>query len=353
MLLAENQVIERNLDHLPAGEILLLDALPDQALVEFGRQRPDVRWSAFTPFVDTQDKLKSSANSQQTVFFGPWLEGETKYDAVVLYYPKTKLRFDYYLSFATKLLKPDGMLYVVGEKKGGVKSCDKALKPFAIKPYKLDAARHCLLYAAAFNGKPCPKSFDSWFSATPIEIEVSGQNINLELQALPGVFSANRIDEGSELLLKSMEQVQGSGLDFGCGCGVLSAALAKRFDVSMTGVDVDALAVASSNKTFERNGIDAKALCSDGLETILSSNQSFDFVATNPPFHTGIKTDYGITEAFIRQLPKILNKEFQLWMVANAFLPYPDLINRHLKPVEIKSKNNRFNIYHTGTSIKP
>ena len=353
MLMAENQVIERNLAHFPAGEVLLIDALPDRALDTFGQQRPDIRWTAYTPFFDTFHSLKSKTRSKQVnIEFGPWLETSTKYDAIVIYYPKTKLRFDYYLSFATKLLADDGMLYVVGEKKGGVKSCDKGLKPFCVKPYKLDAARHCLMYAAAFNGEPCLKEYTDWFSSTRLDIEVAGQTVALDLQALPGVFSANRLDEGSALLLKTMERVSGSGLDFGCGCGVLSAAIGKRFGATMTGLDVDALSVASSNQTFEHNDIDAKAECSNGLDVLLNKKQRFDFIATNPPFHTGIKTDYSITETFIQQARLVLKPNFQVWMVANAFLPYPEIFKRHLKPVEIKSKNNRFNIYHTGTSIK-
>jgi len=353
MLLAENQVIERNIDHLPSGNVLLLDALPDDAIAEFRQQRPDINWTAFTPFFDTFETLKNKNQDNCQVEFGPWLESETTFDAVVIYYPKTKLRFEYYLSFASKLLASDGMFYVVGEKKGGVKSCDKALKPFSIKPYKLDAARHCMLFAAAFNDKACSKNMENWFSSTSIEVDVAGETISLDLQALPGVFSANRIDEGTELLLASMTQVQGQGLDFGCGCGVISAALAKRFDVSMHGVDVDALSVASSNQTFKINNVSAKALCSNGLSEILSRQLNYDFVATNPPFHTGIKTDYGITETLIKQLPRILKRSFQVWMVANHFLPYPEIFKRHLKPVDIKSKNNRFNIYHTESTINP
>ena len=349
MMLAENQVIERNLDHLPAGEVLLVDALPDNALQTFTRERPDIRWTAFTPFFDTYQQLNNNSQASYELDFGAWLDGSRRFDAVVIYYPKTKLRFDYYLSLATKLLKDDGMLYVVGEKKGGVKSCDKGLKPFCVKPYKLDAARHCMMFAAAFNGQPCSKSFDDWFSSTKLDIQVSNETVSLELKALPGVFSANRLDEGSALLLETIETVSGHGLDFGCGCGVLSAAIAKRFGCKMTGVDVDALAIASSNQTFAHNGIEAEAVCSDGLSYVLERQQKFDFIVTNPPFHTGIKTDYGITETFIQQAKRVLQPKYHVWMVANAFLPYPDIFKRYLKPVEIKSKNNRFNIYYTGS----
>jgi len=119
----------------------------------------------------------------------------------------------------------------------------------------------------------------------------------------------------------------------------------------MIAVDVDALAVASSNKTFEMNQINAKAVASNGLSELLSSGKQFDFIVTNPPFHTGLKTDYGITETMLKNTKSVMNKRFSIWMVANAFLPYPELFNRYIKPVVIKNKNKRFNIYFTQSSI--
>lgn len=342
MLLAENQVIERNIEHLPAGNVLLLDLLPDDALNEFSQQRPDINWFGFTPFVDTYDKFKTS---KFDVSFGHWFESEHKFDAVIIYYPKTKLRFDYYLSNISKYLHEDATIYVVGEKKGGVKSCEKQIKLYSPKANKLDAARHCQLYSAWFNGDACAKQVDDWFSVKNASINVSQQNIDLTLYSLPGVFSASGIDGGTELLLTNLEPVKGHGIDFGCGCGIIAAATCKRFEASMTAVDVDAFAIASSNQTFKANKVNAKAVASNGLSS-LPTNEKFDFVVTNPPFHTGIKTDYDITQTFIKDLTKILQNKFTLWMVANSFLPYQDAFKRYLKPAQVKTNNKRFTLYY-------
>lgn len=350
MLLAENQVIERNIDHLPAGNVLLLDMLDDSAIGEFSKQRSDITWFGYTPFFDTWQKHKNGK-----IFFGAWLDLDTsqntKFDAVVIYYPKTKLRFDYYLSMVSKLLNEDATIYVVGEKKGGVKSCEKQIKAYTPKANKLDAARHCQLYTAWFNGHVCEKSMDDWFQVKSVSIDIDSQSVDLELFSLPGVFSASGVDEGTELLLQTIEPVSGSGLDFGCGCGVISATVSKAFNCELTAVDVDALAVASSNKTFEKNNINAKAVSSDGLSEIINKNNKYDFIVTNPPFHTGLKTDYGITEALLKQGKKILNKQFEVWMVANSFLPYPELFSKYLTPSVIKNKNKRFNIYKCKSTI--
>lgn len=350
-LSAENQVLERNLDKFPAGDILLLDVMPDEAPLQFASLRQDITWHGFTPFFDTHQFFQTKRFSQFDVSFSAWLDTKQRFDAIVIYYPKAKNRFDYYLSMASKLLNTNGLIYVVGEKKGGIKSCDKGLKPFVIKANKIDAARHCMLYIGASNGVVCKKSIEQWYSSTALDIEVTGETISLTLFSLPGTFSANRLDEGTELLLKTMTTVSGKGLDFGCGCGVISAAVGKRFGTTMTAIDVDALAISSSNKTFEYNKIEANSLASNGLSSLINKAEKFDFIVTNPPFHTGIDTDYNITEQFIQQSKKVLKTQYDFWMVANAFLPYPDLFKHYLKPVDIKSKNKRFNIYRTGTSI--
>lgn len=347
----ENQVLERNIDQFPAGDILLLDVMPDDAPLNFASVRQDITWHGFTPFFDTHQFFQTKKFHKFDVSFSAWFDTEQRFDAIVIYYPKAKHRFDYYLSMASKLLNDNGLIYVVGEKKGGIKSCDKGLKPFVIKANKIDSARHCMLYIGASNGVVCPKTMEQWYSSTTLDIEVTGETISLTLFSLPGTFSANRLDDGTELLLKTITSVTGKGLDFGCGCGVISAAVGKRFGTPMTAVDVDALAIASSNKTFEYNNINAKSLASNGLSQLIAKADKFDFIVTNPPFHTGIDTDYNITEQFIQHSKKVLQPKYDFWMVANAFLPYPDVFKHYLKPVDVKSNNKRFNIYHAGTSI--
>lgn len=351
MLLAENQVIERNIAHLPAGNVLLMDLLPDDALAEFSSQRADISWFGFTPFFDTYQKFANNSAVKSRVQFGHAYQGTNKFDAVVIYYPKTKLRFDYYLSNISKFLNADATIYVVGEKKGGVKSCEKQIKAYSPKANKLDAARHCQLYSAWFNGSVCDKTTDDWYSKKTLAMQVAGESITLDLFALPGVFSADRLDDGTQLLLETLEPVKGNGLDFGCGCGVISAAVYHRFKTQMTALDVDAFAVASSNKTFAENGIEANAIASNGLSELLSQKQKFDFIVTNPPFHTGIKTDLDITQTFMQQIRQVLTKKYTIWMVANSFLPYPELFKRHLKPCNTKNKNKRFNIYYCTTTL--
>ena len=351
MMQPENQVIIRNIEQLPSGKVLLIDALPDHALKEFSALRPDISWTVYTPYIDTAELLSNISIASQgslPVHKSAWLTSEQVglFDAVLIYYPKAKQRFDYYLSMASQLLEQDGQIFIVGEKKGGVKSCDKALKPFSNGTKKLDSARHCMLFTAAFNNHTCKKSMDSWFNDVNLDIDFAGTSINLTLASLPGVFSAKRLDNGTELLLKNMTAVSGKGIDFGCGCGVISAALSLKNDNQIVAIDVDALAVESSNRTFKINGCNATAIHSNGLSNLMNQSNQFDFIASNPPFHTGLQTDYSIVDLFLKSSAKLLKSKYEMWIVANSFLPYQPLFKKYLKAANTVENNKRFSVYH-------
>lgn len=360
-IFAENQVIERNLDHLPAGNILLVDALPDDALRIFSEARPDINWVVYTPFADTFETLQRKAESIPTVtsvHTSAWLStsdvNEIKFDAVFIYFPKAKQRFDYYVSMASQLLKENGSWYAVGEKKGGIKGCEKILKHFSSGIKKVDAARHCMLFSGVFNNEPCNKTMDDWFSTTELTIDFKPSkhsllergisSITLQLASLPGVFSATRLDSGTELLLKEVHNLKGHGLDFGCGCGVIATTLAKTQDVTVDALDVDALAVRSTEQTYALNGIEGRAIHANGLAK-LNAVPTYKFIVSNPPFHTGLKTDYSIVENFVKDSKPRLKMNYQMWIVANSFLPYQDWFAKFLKPATTVVNNKRFSVY--------
>ncbi|QTH63530.1 class I SAM-dependent methyltransferase [Psychrosphaera ytuae] len=359
-LFAENQVIERNIEHLPSGHVLLVDALPDNALRAFSEARPDITWHVFTPFADTYETLSAQTSSIQSlegVYTGAWLSANNnkaaplpQFNAVIIYYPKTKQRFEYYTSMVSQLLAEDADWFVVGEKKGGVKSCDKGLKPYVYASKKLDAARHCMLFHGVYNNRASEASLEDWFNTTSTQVKTQGASgqaitVDLQLASLPGVFSATKLDAGTDLLLQHIHSLQGRGLDFGCGCGVIATTLAKAFDVNIDALDVDALAVESTRRSFELNGIDGTAIHSNGLGQISKQHQ-YDFIVSNPPFHTGINTDYSIVESFLKGSKARLKSRYQMWIVANSFLPYQDWFAKFLKSANTIVNNKRFSVYH-------
>lgn len=147
----------------------------------------------------------------------------------------------------------------------------------------------------------------------------------------PGLFSWEKPDMGSQLLLKYLpETVHGRGMDLCCGYGFLSAHLLKISpDIEMLYlVEADRLALQCAEQNtmpwrekVEPHWLDAAA---DSLPLKL------DWVVCNPPFHTGQDRDIPLGQAIIANGCKSLKRGGRLYMVANRKLPYEATLDRML-----------------------
>lgn len=106
-----------------------------------------------------------------------------------------------------------------------------------------------------------------WKSSRSLVLNLVGQyNIDgLTIKTLPGVFSRDGLDVGSQLLLSTLTpHTKGKVLDVGCGAGVLSAALASHSPkVRLTLCDVSAPAVEASRATLAANGLEGEVFASN------------------------------------------------------------------------------------------
>ena len=136
----------------------------------------------------------------------------------------------------------------------------------------------------------------------------------------PGVFSAEKIDKGSEALVAALPQdLKGHVTDLGAGWGYLSRALLERPDV--TGLDlVEADHVALD--CARRNVPDPRARFFWDDATTFEPRALSDVVVMNPPFHQGRAGLPELGRAFIRSAARILKPTGRLIMVANRHLPY-------------------------------
>lgn len=109
-----------------------------------------------------------------------------------------------------------------------------------------------------------------------------------------GVFSKEKLDFGTRVLLENIpiEKLHGDILDVGCGYGVIDIVLGKIVDAKFLGVDVNrrALHLAEMNKK------ENKLSNIDFIESNCYENVSgkYDFIITNPPIRAGKKIVYEI-----------------------------------------------------------
>ncbi|WMC10089.1 16S rRNA (guanine(1207)-N(2))-methyltransferase RsmC [Oceanimonas pelagia] len=327
-----SEMLSRNLDTLCHQPLLVCGLLEDDLpglLAEHG-PAPRVFTTDFRYFqwLSTRNGVKPE--------FGA-LPASEPAAGLLLLMPKAKAEAEYLLAACLPLLSPGAPVFMAGDNKGGVKAAPRLLAPWCEQVNKLDSARRASLYQAELS-RPAPQlQAGNWVHRYALAKE------RLTVCTLPGVFSADHLDAGTQLLLDNAGVLHGRVLDFGCGAGVIGASLLQRNpDIELEQIDINALALEASRLTLAENGLQAKVYASDGLDQVQGR---FDCIISNPPFHAGLKTFYRTTETLLREARNYLRPGGSLLLVANAFLPYPELIEQHFGRCDTLAANGRFKIY--------
>lgn len=214
-------------------------------------------------------------------------------------------------------------LWIAGEKRAGIRSAVQRLKGLYQAVELKDTARHGALFEAC---GPRPGPFDRAPYETRWTLPLEGRT--LTVVSWPGVFAHGALDDGTALLLETLDtlELRGRVLDFACGSGVIGAALAERWpSLQLELCDHDALALEATAATLFANGLQGRVTASDGLEEV---SGAFDWIVSNPPFHQGMRTDTTVAERFISEAPGRLNPGGRLLLVANRHLPYRRWLDR-------------------------
>jgi 16S rRNA (guanine1207-N2)-methyltransferase len=157
----------------------------------------------------------------------------------------------------------------------------------------------------------------------------------------PGVFSWNRVDVGSTMLMRHLPELSGSGADLGCGIGYLSrAALASPAVTHITLLDSDRRAVAMA-----RQNVDAARSTIIWGDIKKPPTLNLDFVVMNPPFHDGGAEDKFLGQQFIHSAAGMLRAGGSVWLVANRHLPYETMMKPLFTRITLRVEENGFKIY--------
>ena len=112
-----------------------------------------------------------------------------------------------------------------------------------------------------------------------------------------GVFSKDKLDFGSSLLLETFFKCKSPGnmkiLDVGCGYGYMGVSIAKILGYDVTMCDVNKRALHLAEKNCESNQVTAKVLESNIYSNI---TDIYDLIITNPPIRAGKDVVYGILD---------------------------------------------------------
>ncbi len=254
------------------------------------------------------------------------------YGAAVVFVPRAKALAHALIAEAVRCA-PGGLIVVDGQKPNGIDSLYKQIRKRVPVSEPLPKA-HGKLFS--FTAQPV---FDDWHNPGP-------QQIPGGFETLPGVFSADGIDVGSQLLAQALPQRLPAHLaDLGAGWGYLSRAILMCEGVQT----LDLVEADHAALTCARHNIDdprARFHWADARQ--FHPDTPLEMVVMNPPFHITRAATPDLGQAFIAAAAAMLKPAGQLWMVANRHLPYEGALHAHFSRIEEIGTDPRFKIFHAS-----
>ena len=272
-----------------------------------------------------------------------WPDSGNMYDLILLKPSKNKQQTQAWMALAFNSLKDSGHIIVACANEHGAKSYESALEKLAGNIASRSKSK-CRIFSArnsaAFNSELAKQWIDT---ALPCRIDSYG------LISRPGLFSWNRADTGSSLLLDQLPELSGIGMDLCCGFGLLAEQIMRKQMVRKQSgvekihlVEADILALDCAIRNTQPWQQHILSHWSDATSDPLPSD--LDWVVCNPPFHTGQNRDVGLGQSIALRACASLKRGGSLYLVANRKLPYERLLQSELQSCQTLIETNGFKI---------
>ncbi len=268
-------------------------------------------------------------------------------DALLMHAPPGTLERRYTLAAGLAALKNGAPFTVLASNtKGGARLLEE-LRAFGCAPAARPKRRHQVL------------EMERPLQLTGIEaaLEAGAPHFldSLGLYSQPGVFSWDRLDPGSELLIEHLPALAGRGADLGCGIGILARAVIERAlaegrDVSLSLIDNDLRALRLAERNLK--GAPVVTLWRD-VRRAADLPSGLDFVVMNPPFHDAGTENRDLGRTFIQKAAAMLSARGTLWMTANRQLAYEKTLQSVFGSVEQIIQKNGYKIFRAAEPSKP
>jgi 16S rRNA (guanine1207-N2)-methyltransferase len=307
---------------LPDGPVLVLRARADASFETLGQVQ------AIQGFYPDHAQLAARGVDVRLTPEGPFA-------VALVQIVKSKVETLALLAEAVAQLPPGGLILVDGQKQEGIASVLKTVKAL----FKIDdvmSKSHGKLFWFT-RPEILPDGFSDWH-AIPTRLPEG-------FVTAPGAFSADAIDIGSELLATMMPPLKGRVADLGAGWGYLAAAALKHeavTQVDLIEAEHAALEAARINITDPR----AQFIWDDA--TRFKTETRYDFVISNPPFHTGTKAEPALGVAFIEAAARLLKPSGQFVMVANRHLPYEAALKSVFGTGQMLAETHGYKLYQAA-----
>ena len=270
----------------------------------------------------------------------PWpAAGEA--DVVMLRFPRAREAQAFALDAAASRLVVGGTLFVVGANDEGIKSAGDRIATLFTAVESVDARRHCRLLKATRPAEvPALRgSLEAWKKHGTMDILGEER----PWVSYPGLFAQGGLDQGSALLAAHLPALPPNAIvfDFGCGTGVLSAALrAKVPGVQLQMLDHDAIAIIAARE----NVPGAMAICGLSMGA-LPLWQRYHAIISNPPLHQGKDRTLAPLTELLQAAPSRLIDEGKLILVVQRHEPLQKPLQELFLNVALLAEDSRYRVW--------
>ncbi|HET8709785.1 MAG TPA: methyltransferase, partial [Spongiibacteraceae bacterium] len=162
----------------------------------------------------------------------------------------------------------------------------------------------------------------------------------------PGIFGWKKIDEGTAFLCEHLSHVwlqpPQRVLDLGCGYGYLTIRAASAWpSATFVAIDNNIAATQICARNMAERNIVGRAACCDCGDTL---NESFDAILCNPPFHQGFAHEDALTEKFLRQTQRLLQRGGRALFVVNQFIGIEKIAESLFRSVAVIARTRSFKL---------
>lgn len=295
-------------------------------------------WQPFKPLADTL----GSTNLLQNI------PADGSYDLVLINIPKQVDEAKHWIAAGLYALKQNGWLALAALNDANGARLEKWMRELNV-PYE-SATKNKARVVWALRDEALSSLAHIWFEKGQKQIVQTGDGIRFVSQ--PGVFGWDKVDAGSQLLTKYLPKtLKNAGADFGAGTGYLSKYILENIHsvetMYLAEADARALECARENITQVQAFCKVEYLWAD-LSKPVSGVPPLDFIVMNPPFHTGKKTEATLGQSFIERASAQLKKGGRLYIVANAHLPYEEILREKFAIVRLLTQENGFKVFEAA-----
>jgi 16S rRNA (guanine1207-N2)-methyltransferase len=186
-------------------------------------------------------------------------------------------------------------------------------------------------------------SLDQTLIDTWLKLDAPRKILDGRYLSRPGLFAWDRLDAGSQYLMKHLPKLSGTGADLGSGFGYLSDEILKQSDVTRIDLyEAEGRALKLSKDNLKPYGARASFHWQDVTKGGIGP---YDFIVANPPFHTDRADRTELGQAFIRRASEALNVGGVFYMVANRHLPYEATLRSAFKTVVMLGDDGAYKVY--------